>query len=379
MIEDAGWELQWPPELLRREGGWLLGDTALRLPDWSGRVAHLLEEAFVGSEARDAFEQADAYAHADPFSHDYLLPNAPDGAKTAFLAEVVDRASAFRQATAPRPYWAQRRGTSEHSLLRPEDLRRRFVGVIEELERAGYLDQVFPAVCVDDRDAMHVNPSDILEDRLGVHDLWPVRQSYQRWDEDTFYGVIEVLHDLVARPRKRSWHDWNQCGWHWSEFARVPAQALYRWRVNDLLERAGQGLRIADDGEDTGRLVAVTDDARAELASGMAAREDPVSGDRVRHALALFRARGATEHDKRSAIVVLAGVLEERRDLLKAELFRKDEGALFQLANEFALRHRSESQKDDYDVAFLDWVFWWYLATIELSDRLLARQASGAP
>jgi hypothetical protein len=93
----------------------------------------------------------------------------------------------------------------------------------------------------------------------------------------------------------------------------------------------------------------------------------------VRHAIALFRSRGSTELDKRSAVVVLAGVLEERRVLLKEKLFRKDEGALFQIANEFAIRHSSASQQGDYDPAFLDWVFWWYLATIELTDRVLAR------
>ena len=26
----------------------------------------------------------------------------------------------------------------------------------------------------------------------------------------------------------------------------------------------------------------------------------------------------------------------------------------------------------DYDPAFLDWVFWWDLATVELTDRILA-------
>lgn len=109
-----------------------------------------------------------------------------------------------------------------------------------------------------------------------------------------------------------------------------------------------------------------------DLASRMTVRADPTTGDPVRHAVALFRARGATEHDKRSAIVVLAGVLEERRGLLKAELFRRDEGALFQIANEYELRHRNQSQRRDYDPAFLDWFFWWYLATIELTDRLLA-------
>lgn len=70
--------------------------------------------------------------------------------------------------------------------------------------------------------------------------------------------------------------------------------------------------------------MAVTDDARAGLVSAVVERGD-ANGDRVRHALALFRAREASEHDKRSAIVTL------------------------------------------------DWVFWWYLATVELSDRLIER------
>jgi hypothetical protein len=43
--------------------------------------------------------------------------------------------------------------------------------------------------------------------------------------------------------------------------------------------------------------------------------------------------------DRRSAAITLAGVLEERRALLKAELLRDDEGALFQIANRFAIRH----------------------------------------
>jgi hypothetical protein len=81
-----------------------------------------------------------------------------------------------------------------------------------------------------------------------------------------------------------------------------------------------------------------------------------------------------SEHDKRSAAINLAGVLEERRALLKAEMATKDEGALFEIANRFAIRHRNVTQQADYDPAFLDWVFWWYLATIELTDRILARQ-----
>ena len=72
--------------------------------------------------------------------------------------------------------------------------------------------------------------------------------------------------------------------------------------------------------------------------------------------------------------MALARVLESRRPLLKRELLRKDEGALFNIANEFDVRHRTSKQQGDYDEVFLDWVFWWYLATVELTDRLVARQ-----
>jgi hypothetical protein len=71
--------------------------------------------------------------------------------------------------------------------------------------------------------------------------------------------------------------------------------------------------------------------------------------------------------ERRSAVITLAGLLEERRDLLRAELLTKDEGALFQIANAFAIRHQRADQRGDYDSAFLDWLFWWYLGTVELA------------
>lgn len=37
------------------------------------------------------------------------------------------------------------------------------------------------------------------------------------------------------------------------------------------------------------------------------------------------------------------------------------------------------AQRSAYDPVFLDWIFWWYLATIELTDRLLYRQRTATP
>ncbi|WP_143532064.1 hypothetical protein [Saccharothrix sp. ALI-22-I] len=120
-------------------------------------------------------------------------------------------------------------------------------------------------------------------------------------------------------------------------------------------------------------MVTTTGDTRSELVDALVVADASDTGDQIRHAVALFRARGADRHQKRSAVVVLARVLESRRNLLRAELLSKDEDALFMIANKFDIRHQNESQKSDYDEAFLDWMFWWYLATIELTDRLALR------
>lgn len=204
--------------------------------------------------------------------------------------------------------------------------------------------------------------------------LWPLRSSLP-WDDDVWFSLVEIFHDLAARPRARFFHSWNACGWQYSDFAVAPGQTLYGWRMNNLLARAGFSYRLADSGEDVGRLVAVTDDGRTGLVERLVADHPDIAADPVAHSVSLFRRRGATFEDKRSSVVALAGVLEARRSLLKRELLSTDEGALFDLANNFALRHQNDRQRDEYSEEFLDWIFWLYAATVELTDRLLGGES----
>jgi hypothetical protein len=149
---------------------------------------------------------------------------------------------------------------------------------------------------------------------------------------------------------------------------------VYSWRANELLLAAGIGCRLADSGEDQGRLVEVFADGRSALLAEVLRRALPDTAARVHHAVALFRRRGTTEEDRRSALISLAGILEELRQLIKEELVSADEGALFQIANKFGIRHRNRQQLSDYDPAFLDWIFWWYLGAVELTNRIIGRQ-----
>jgi hypothetical protein len=57
-------------------------------------------------------------------------------------------------------------------------------------------------------------------------------------------------------------------------------------------------------------------------------------------------------------------------------MLRGDEGALFNIANNFTIRHPNESQKGNYDTAIWhSWIFYVNLSTIHLITRLVNRKA----
>jgi hypothetical protein len=373
-LDLSNYELLWPAELLASEGERILcGSDRTSDSSWVDRAIWLITEALAGTTAVADFEELpDRDAPTDdPWSS--TAPGwgsrAGTGKREWFIG-LVNRAGELRHAAAPRPYWPQRRGSGlSHDGSTPRDTRRDFARIVGEFEDKGYLVEVFGEECVDDGSELP-DASEVVDRRLGIPDLWPLTPG--TWDEDTFYGLIEVFHDLVSRPRMRRYHSYSGCGWHHSEFHNGPARVLYRWKVNQLLRSAGIEYELAAEGEDLGRLVAVTDDARSQLvhrALNDSPRDTTAS---VRHAIALFRGRDTSAESKRSAIFNLARILEERRALIKEHLHKKDEGALFQIANNFDLRHSNAGQQGEYDGAFLDWIFWWYLATVELTNRLIA-------
>jgi hypothetical protein len=366
-LDSADFALRWPPSIFEAEGTTLLDDTA------TGRQELLLEEAFAGPIPAQALR--DAAGGSAP------------GSKSRLMDALVSNVSALRRERPKVPYYSRRARGGEPLVVDPfTRLIAQFVDLIGDLLGRGYFDHLIaPRPCVDAGvNAMEdyiAGGSQLFERELGRHVSWPLRtDQLVSANRDLLFDVIEVLHDRVARPRDRTFHDYCDCGWHYSDFGIETGRQLYQWRVNQLLDTTSLGYRLADDGEDIGRLVTTTDEARTELLQIMAERTGFSTDERVEHAVSLFRRRGATDEDKRSACIALAGVLEERRDLLKDKLTSPDEGALFTIANKFAIRHRRADQSTAYDPIFLDWVFWAYLSTVELTNRLLSvRSGTTAP
>lgn len=371
------YELDWPRELFAAEATALLEDPSN--PRWLEDAELLLEEAFTSNAPKEYLRTAKSYELPPD-----LLPDtgshSPKEVARAFVGHLVNSADSLPERSKRPPYWSARRAagtarTKPAAAERTVHLQQDWVRLVEDLQKRGYLDCVAPQGCAAKQASTPA--AEVLAAQLtrSLHTdvRWPLH--YEDWDSDAFYDLIEAVHDLVARPRHRDRHNLPNCGWHYSDFARSPGQVLYRWDVDQLFDLHGVGWRLAAGGEDKGRLVRAAGDDRDELVEQALQAPNPGDREAVRHAIALFRNRAADRENKRSAVLALQRVLENRRSLIKTELMSKDEGALFQIANEFDLRHSGQRQRTDYEDAYLDWIFWWYLATVELTDCLAASQA----
>ena len=77
----------------------------------------------------------------------------------------------------------------------------------------------------------------------------------------------------------------------------------------------------------------------------------------------------------RLAVRELFDALEKLRPELKAEMLSKDEGDLFNIANNFTIRHLRQGQKSNYDSAIWhQWMFYVNLSTIHVITRLMNRK-----
>jgi len=255
---------------------------------------------------------------------------------------------------------------------------REIVGtVLEALKDEGYLQEALGYECVD---AGHV------EGRLGVRpglhflqrmgkDPIPFEESIPFMEPDDLFDLIEALHDLVSEGVQdpAAFHSYNGCGWHFRTFDQAAGQERLRRELNPLLLRLKDPMRLTENGvlEDVGPAT-LEPLLSARLPASLAG---PDFQDRVDTAVAHYRRARAGIDQRRAAVRELADVLEFLRPEMKRLMLKKDEGAIFDLANNFAIRHHNRDQRGDYDSAiWLSWAFYTYLATIHANAQLLDRE-----
>jgi len=271
-------------------------------------------------------------------------------------------------------YYRARRNPAPATPIGSQDLGPALCAVLIDLDGHGYFDDAFGPSCFDARADRAGAARDVFEELLGPETSWQWLPAFDGHDLDHVYDLVELCHDVVSRPRIRTYHRFCE-EWDYDRFDRPTGRLIYVWRINAVLAGAGVELQLSDSGQDEGRLVHTPLDPRGDLPSLVVAAANPsTERARVEHAIARFRSREATRETKRDAVRALGDVLERRRREVKEQMARKDEAALFQILNEFDIRHLNQTTREDYDESFLDWVFWTLLASLAFMDARKAAQ-----
>lgn len=270
--------------------------------------------------------------------------------------------------SAPSYYRARSAPRAPQTPLSGPTLGAELCQVFADMDDRGYFDEAFGLSCCDMREDRPGAARALFVQRLGEQTSWQWPAVFDGQDLEDVYDLVEVCHDLVARPRVRQYHQFCD-EWDYSEFQRRAGRLVYRWRINSVLQRSSVELRMSDTGEDEGRLVHAPGDPRNTLPGRVvAAAKNRTEQERLQHAIAVFRGRHADRNAKRDAVRALGDVLELRRTRVRKVLGRKDEDALFDILNNFDIRHLNRTTQADYDEAFLDWIFWTLLASLAFMD-----------
>ncbi|MGA7563673.1 MAG: hypothetical protein WBW55_10745 [Desulfobaccales bacterium] len=204
------------------------------------------------------------------------------------------------------------------------------------------------------------------------------------WDffditEDHIFDVIEVLFDHISKPGEWvSMTDDTGFNYHdYDSYDDAQGQAEFREMANIFLCDYKTGYEL----DKNGFILAKGTHGLQHILDAEIEPYDEVNVDRkVLDAIQKWRNRHLNISERRLAIRELADVFEWLRKSKKLDkvLKRKDEAALFEIANSFAIRHHDPKQKRDYDEAiWYSWIFHFYLATYHLVIRLLKREESG--
>ena len=265
--------------------------------------------------------------------------------------------------TSRSDYYAYRRG-AQRPPLEYTDLRGLVSGIFDDLEDKGWFQVKIGKDCVDNPK----NLDTVVLERLGF-DGWPLSRVATRQPEEWLFTMIEFAYSHVSKPLDSYYHSWDDCGVHVTRSDDEAGRREFRERVNPILARYTTPYELRENGEIWAVAPAGLDNIEPTPTG------EPSIDDRVQSAIRTFRRYGADDDTKRHAIRDLADVFEYLRSTVGTQLLSKDEAELFNIANNFGVRHHNPKQKTDYDSGvWLDWIFFSYLNSVSLVSRLLAQR-----
>jgi len=256
-------------------------------------------------------------------------------------------------------------------------LKRLFLVIYNELVKDGYFQESFGIDCLDG-----YIPGVLGEDieakifwKLRKEKIYPIEKCYIDYTEDDLFDIIEFLYDHCSKPIHGFFHSYSNCGNHYDKFNQEEGREYFREKINELLSEYQEGYELSPNGE----LQITVEPGLDTLVKVQLPKFDANNvEDKVQYAITKFRRHRSSIEEKRESVRILADVLEFLRPDLETVLTKRDEADLFNIANNFGIRHHNPSQKTDYDQSiWCGWMFFFYLDTIHVALRLIRKREKG--
>jgi hypothetical protein len=272
-----------------------------------------------------------------------------------------------------RRYYSVRTGKNPDAIrFDLEMLRRLFRDIYLEFISNDYFQEAFGFDCVDAGEVAGKLGADIEAQMFRVlrkPNLWTIQDKCLNYSEDDLFDVIELLYDWISKPIDGFNHTFGNCGWHYNTFDKIAGQKEFRDKINDILCDYQDGYELSENGE----ILEQAEQGLDLLFEANLPTYDPENVEkRVEAAIIKFRRYRSSLNDRRDAIKNLVDVIEFLKPKIQQIITSKDESDLFNLANNFGIRHHNQKQKTDFEQAiWYSWMFYYYLATIHACLRLI--------
>ncbi|WP_290969152.1 hypothetical protein [Herbaspirillum sp.] len=273
-------------------------------------------------------------------------------------------------------YYSERQGLNPNAKGLPLlDICGLFIRVFSQLQTDGYFDEALGSWCVDAGHTPGYIGDVDLEMLLAIRkkDLYPIEDRALSYSEDDLFDVIEFLYQHVSAPVDGTMHNFGGCGMHWETFNKQKGQVLFREKINGVLGNYARRYELSVKGE----ILQSPDVGFEMIFEADLPTKDQTIVERTNAAIVRYRRHGSTTDDRRQAVRDLVDVLEYLRPQLKVLLTKSDESELFNIANNFGIRHLNDQQKTAYDASiWLSWMFYYYLSTIHVVLRKIEASKS---
>ena len=209
----------------------------------------------------------------------------------------------------------------------------------------------------------------------------PIPENVENLERDSLFDLIELLADHVSEHRtstvslpidafsplapdrftryQRKTHTLSM-----NSYDKKKGQKRWQNVLNEYLAQLDPPCKLTNMRIE----VLPTSEGLRDLLANCASTSEN-SKKKIKHAQELFLKHGSTIDDKHSALKDLMDVLEIMRLDIKKYIPR-EEKELFNIANNYAIRHYNNKQKTRYDESYLQWFFYAILAAIDLVTKL---------